>query len=508
MHPIDRLSSLLGQASAKARSNRRPVLVSVIERVAAVDPLAALAAAARDARHDRNAAVAELCTPRMYWTRPADRFALAGLGAAVTLAPEGADRFATIDREWSTLMSDAMIHDDSAGVAGAGPALMGGFAFDPEGPRTDPWREFPAAHLFVPRLQLVLTQGDCWLTTTLVVGIDGQPDTEPDVLARLRASFLGGDTSGSESRAAQFVDETLAHTDVRDAREWRATVREAVAAVRSGRLEKVVLAREVLASARRDFDVENALRQLQAQHPTCYVFGCWHGDSVFVGATPERLVRADGRDIQASSLAGSVSRGASPEEDAYNAAQLLESAKDRAEHEIVRRALCTGLERLCDYVMADDCPALLTLPNVHHLHTAVHARLRAGHTLLQVVAQLHPTPAVGGDPRNAALRFIREHEKMDRGWYAAPIGWLQGDRGEFAVALRSALVTGSEARLFAGCGVVADSDPYQEYAESLLKLRPMEAALAASVVPEDSDVIDTADSAEDTAPAACGGASS
>jgi isochorismate synthase EntC len=137
---------------------------------------------------------------------------------------------------------------------------------------------------------------------------------------------------------------------------------------------------------------------------------------------------------------------------------------------------------LCDDVTAADGPALLSLPNVHHLHTAVRARLRDPHTILQLVAQLHPTPAVGGAPRNAALRFIREHEQMDRGWYAAPIGWLQRNRGEFAVALRSALVTGAQASLFAGCGVVADSDPDQEYAESLLKLRPMESALAAAAI--------------------------
>jgi isochorismate synthase EntC len=146
----------------------------------------------------------------------------------------------------------------------------------------------------------------------------------------------------------------------------------------------------------------------------------------------------------------------------------------------VRQALCTGLARLGDDVTASDEPALLSLPHVHHLYTAVRARLRDPHTILQLVAQLHPTPAVGGEPRNAALRFIREHEKMDRGWYAAPIGWLQRDHGEFAVALRSALIQGAAASLFAGCGVVADSDPDQEYAESLLKLRPMQAALAAA----------------------------
>ena len=497
MPGADRLSSLLVRAGARARAIRRPVLVSVVEQVAAVDPLDGLESAFRAGAGEGDS-TARILSPRMYWSRPADRFTLAGLGSAVTLAPEGADRFATVDREWNTLIADAMIEDDSGGAAGAGPALMGGFAFDPEGPRTEPWREFPAAHLFVPRLQLMLTDGGCWLTTTLLVGLDGNSDVAPGVLDRVREWLLAGDTAARGSSTAESDEETLAHTDVRDPREWRATVREAVTAIHAGRIEKVVLAREVMAAARQDVDVAAALRQLQSDHPTCYIFGCWHEASVFIGATPERLARADGLNVQASSLAGSVSRGSSAAEDAMNSASLLASAKDRAEHEIVRRALCTGLERLCDDVTADDGPSLLSLPNVHHLHTAVRARLRAGHTLLQVVAQLHPTPAVGGAPRNAALRFIREHEKMDRGWYAGPIGWVQRDRGEFAVALRSALVSGSEALMFAGCGIVADSDPGQEFAESLLKLRPMESALAAAC---------SADSADEPAQAACGGAS-
>ncbi len=484
MSRTDRLNSLLALAAERARTNRRRVLVSMVERVLPEYPLNALERAALAAVAD--CATAKLIATRMYWTRPDDDFALAGLGAAVTLTPEGADRFATIDREWSTLIDDALIDDPSGGTPGAGPALMGGFAFDPEGPRTALWRDFPAAHLIVPRLQIVLTGPDCWLTTTVLVRADGQQDVDPTVLARLRDEILGSDHGDAEPTASVNADDTITCTDTRDASDWRETVRDAVTAISAGRLEKVVLARGVRASAAHDFDVMTALRQLRSEHPSCYVFGFWHGDSAFVGATPERLVRVDGRNVRASSLAGSAPRGETQQEDTELAGQLLASTKNRTEHEIVRQALRTGLERLCDDVTAAEEPALLSLPHVHHLHTAVHARLRAGHSLLQLVAQLHPTPAVGGAPRNAALRFIREHEKMDRGWYAAPIGWLQRDCGEFAVALRSALVIGADAVLFAGCGIVADSDPDQEYAESLLKLRPMETALAVALAPEEA----------------------
>jgi isochorismate synthase EntC len=163
------------------------------------------------------------------------------------------------------------------------------------------------------------------------------------------------------------------------------------------------------------------------------------------------------------------------------AAGLRSSTKDRNEHEFVRTALQSGLAELCDDITADDEPSILSVSQVHHLHTAVRGKLRAGHSLLELVARLHPTPAVGGQPRDAALRFIREHEQLDRGWYAAPIGWLHRNHGEFAVGLRSALMTGRSASLFAGCGIVADSIPGEEYTESLLKLRPMEMALSASV---------------------------
>ena len=494
----ERLESLLNEArvrtagtrTAGTRSARGCSMVSVIEKIADVDPLVSLARV--DGLSATDPRIATLARTRMYWTRPVDSFAIAGIGAAELLAPDGADRFATVDRDWKSLLATASVDDPSGSVHEAGPALMGGFAFDPEGPHSEAWSDFAAANLFVPLLQVVRTELGCWLTTTVIAG-ESAPAVDYDLIARVRETVLEAiiETPGDASapgRSRAVACEKLSLTDSRAAAGWRATVQDAVAAIGPGRIQKVVLAREVRATAQDDFDVIAALQHLRDSHATSYVFGYWSGTSVFIGATPERLVRVDGSQVQASSLAGSVSRGATPEQDASQAAALLASDKDRAEHEFVRRALFTGLARLCDEVRADDVPSLLSLSNVHHLHTAVHARLRSGHSLLQLVAQLHPTPAVGGEPRNNALRFIREHEGMDRGWYAAPIGWIQRDRGEFAVALRSALVQGDSALMFAGCGVVADSDPDQEYAESLLKLRPMEAALSAACAARDDSL--------------------
>jgi len=492
MSSAARLAALLDVARLRARAAGRAVLVSIVERAPLIDPLAALESVVRAAASDRG--IAEHVTAgRMYWTRPADDLALAGVGAAAECSASGPGRFAAVDRGWAALCEHAQVGDPSDSAPGTGPVLMGGFAFTPEGPRDAHWQGFPAALLTLPRLQLATHGGACWTTTNLLVDADGRPEVDPAALARLRACLLGAPAGGTRAMAAGSNgaglhdagpdDTTLTCTNAFPAAEWRALVGDAVGAIQSGTLEKVVLARAVRAAPRgpHPFDVGATVRHLRANHPDCYVFACWRGTGAFVGASPERLVRLDGRRVQASSLAGSARRGATPAEDASLAAELLASAKDRAEHEVVRRVLCAALRELCDDVTAPAEPSLLTLGNVHHLLTAVRARLRPGRSLLDLVARLHPTPAVGGAPREAALHFLRQRERLDRGWYAAPVGWVGRDGGEFAVGLRSALVRGREAWLYAGCGIVADSDPDAEYAESLLKLRPMQLALAAGL---------------------------
>lgn len=274
------------------------------------------------------------------------------------------------------------------------------------------------------------------------------------------------------------LSQTLGEESGVRAAHWQASVAEAADAVRRGEFAKVVLARAERLEAEAPFDVAAALGRLRAAYPTCYVFAVARDDAVFLGATPERLVRLQGGEVRATCLAGSTPRGATREEDAALGAGLLASAKDRLEHAIVVEALRDALDGLCDEFEMPDEPTLLSVRNVHHLYTPIVARPRDGVTLLDLIERAHPTPAVGGAPRDVALRFIREREGLDRGWYAGPVGWVGVDGGgEFAVALRSALVRGAEATLFAGCGIVADSDPATEYAESMVKLRPMLGAL-------------------------------
>ncbi|MGA7670616.1 MAG: isochorismate synthase [Nitrolancea sp.] len=304
------------------------------------------------------------------------------------------------------------------------------------------------------------------------------PDSDPSAEARRLIEERDRWLEAASSAPITAEGGTVRLSETRPAADWQQVVADASAAIRDGQAEKIVLAREVRLQSETPFDVSYALQRLVAAYPTCYVFAFGHGEKTFLGATPERLVHVEDGDLEAACLAGSERRGATPEEDRELGEALLASAKDREEHAIVVRALRDGLSGLCDQLIAPDEPELLSVSNVHHLFTPISARLRAGVCILDAVERLHPTPAVGGYPRETALAFIREHEGMDRGWYASPIGWVGPDGGgEFAVALRSGLVDGSTAFLFAGCGIMGDSDPRREYDESWLKFRPMLSAL-------------------------------
>jgi isochorismate synthase len=259
---------------------------------------------------------------------------------------------------------------------------------------------------------------------------------------------------------------------------WDRLVGLFAGAVGRGRLDKVVLARRVDLRSPMEIDVENALRRLAAGAPESTIYAFVRGGRTFLGATPERLVRTAGRDFETVAIAGSAARGTTAAQDAALAAALLASEKEREEHAVVVEMLRTSLAPLAETLEVGATPRILPLRDVQHLVTVVRGRLREEAGLLGLAERLHPTPAVGGEPRALALDMIAEHEGIERGWYAGPIGWLGADGdGELMVALRCGLVAGRDATLFAGCGIVADSDPEREWEESRMKLRPIVSAL-------------------------------
>jgi salicylate biosynthesis isochorismate synthase/menaquinone-specific isochorismate synthase len=251
-----------------------------------------------------------------------------------------------------------------------------------------------------------------------------------------------------------------------------------VAAIRQGRLEKVVLAREVNVQAPGPYDAGAVLGLLREEFPSCYVFAVGRGDAVFLAASPELLVRREGQRASTVALAGSIGRSADPAVDDHLGERLLRSAKDREENAIVARRISQVLSPHAVWVTAAPEPVLVKVANIQHLATPIRAQLATPVPVVELAGALHPTPAVGGEPRAAATELIPALEGLDRGWYAGAIGWTDGTGdGELCVALRCALLRGAEARLYAGCGIVRDSDPAAELAETEIKLGALLPAL-------------------------------
>jgi menaquinone-specific isochorismate synthase len=270
------------------------------------------------------------------------------------------------------------------------------------------------------------------------------------------------------------------HDGSLSAPQWERAVGAAVARIKAGGLLKVVLARDLLVTASAGIDERLLLSRLTARYPDCYTFAC----AGLVGATPELLIKRQGRQISSLVLAGTMPRSRDPAEDTALGAALLASAKEAEEHEYAAASVRDALAPLCDRLTVAQQPSLLRLANVQHLATAVTGRLatvrRPGtvHSVLALADALHPPAAVCGTPTETAMELIRELEGMDRGRYAGPVGWVDTrGNGEWGIALRCATVDGDQARLFAGCGIVAGSDPAAELAEAQAKFRPMRFAL-------------------------------
>lgn len=357
----------------------------------------------------------------------------------------------------------------------AGPVWMGGFAFAPDGGRAAHWSSFPPALMMVPELSIVRTGEDAYLTVAARVGSGDDPERP---LARLRSRL-----SSLRDRPLPLLDpHPTGEVAIRSARppeEFERAVERATERIRAGELEKAVLAREVVVEAPHAHDPAALYGALRDLFPSCFCFCCGTAEGAFVGASPELLVRRSGAVAATVALAGSARRSADPAVDAHLGEQLLRSAKDRREHEIVARRVERALRPHAVWVEAAPEPGIVRVANVQHLATPIHAQLAEPRSAIELAGLVHPTPAVGGEPRKAALAAIEELEGMDRGWYAGPVGWMDAaEDGELCVALRSALLRDRTARLYAGSGIVADSNPADELAETEIKLEALLPLLA------------------------------
>jgi len=406
--------------------------------------------------------VARLPEPAsMAWIRRGEGLTGWGEVARVSL-PAGEDRF-TAGEKWLTELFDGAEVTDGVGLPGCGPVAFGSFTFDPTS---------EGSVLIVPGAVLGRAAGRSWLTT---IGTRPPSRTAPAPAVPVPAA------------PAPAPGELRWHDGSLTAPQWQHAVRAAVARIQAGDLSKVVLARDLYATASAGIDTRALLARLARRYPDCWTFSC----AGLVGATPELYIRRVGPDVRSLVLAGTTPRGGSQAEDEALGAALLASTKDVEEHRYAVADVRRALAPLCSRLDIDDQPWLLRLANLQHLATAVTGRLTglpqpAGAaaalgehaSALALAAALHPTAAVCGTPAGAAMELIRELEGMDRRRYAGPVGWVDArGNGEWGIALRCAELDGPRARLFAGCGIVADSDPVAELAETQVKFRPMQDAL-------------------------------
>ena len=452
--PLDGLGEKLDALAERWDGSSRR-LISATVGIECNDPVGAVVAA-------------RLASDRWFaWEEPARKFALAGLGSAAEVVSRGRARFSDLSRECADALRDRLSDEPSGLPAGAGPVWTGGLAFADDGGSSPHWSSLPPALLVLPELSIV-RDGNFTFATASAMLAPGEDPAKPLAALRARLAALG-------DRQLPMLDPAaIGQVRLESAAEPSAyveAVARAVEHIRAGELSKVVLAREVRAEAPRAYDAAALFGALRELFPSCYCFCVGTPEAAFIGASPELLVRRRGAGAQTVALAGSTRRSADPAVDDHLGEQLSRSAKNRSEHDIVVRRIERALRPHSVWVEAVREPVLIKVANIQHLATPIHAQLADPRSAVELAGMLHPTPAVGGEPGPEAEAAIPELEDLDRGWYAGPVGWMDAvEDGEFCVALRSALIRDRMAHLFAGAGIVADSDPEAELAETELKL--------------------------------------
>ena len=424
-------------------------MVGVTVKMEQIDPLAFFAAGET-----------LFCGQRFYWSDYSHERTFVGLGHAHVIKSEEKtkERFREVESAWRQMVEDAFIE-------GKGPLMFGGFAFDPLKRSAEHWNDFPSAQFVVPTFLLTKQRDETWLTVNIVHESLDQLEEMIDLLFTIHDDI--------EWHRAYVVEKEEVACD-----RWMHAVHRATDLIQSGMIEKVVLARELFLSFSERIDRSHVLRSLREQQPRSYIFAFENGSACFIGASPEQLVKKNGKICETACLAGSIRRGHTIKEDEELGQRLLADDKNRREHAFVVDMIEQAMNEVCTEVVVPSEPTLLKMRHIQHLYTPVHGRVKEGISIFSLVERLHPTPALGGFPKEKAVQTIREIEPLDRGWYAAPIGWVDADgNGEFAVAIRSALLDTNEAHLFAGCGIVAHSDPRSEYEETNVKFKAMLLAL-------------------------------
>ncbi|WP_341985433.1 isochorismate synthase [Rossellomorea oryzaecorticis] len=452
-------------AMEKAKKYQHPVLFSIVEKIDSVDPLSFY-----------NEGISLFKGTRFLWKDRDHTITIAGLGSTKTISTEDdRDQFFAVEKEWKRFINEGVILSPENWI-GTGPLLFGGFRFDPLNKRSLEWNDFENGTLQVPSFMLTKSKEADYLTLNMLCGPEHDEESLNEMI------FLKDEII----RKAKFpsVPEEASVINIEDYKpqEWKNSVQNVVDELKDGEMEKVVLARKCKVSFEAPITSDFVLDNLWKQQPDSFIFSFEQNKSCFIGATPERLVKKTGEEVLSTCLAGSIARGSSLDEDEKFGEELLNDEKNRYEHHLVVENIHQALEPFCNELSMPAKPGLMKMKDIQHLYTPVVGRAAAQTSLLNMIEKLHPTPALGGVPRDRALHVIRQEEKMDRGLYAGPVGWMDAyGNGEFAVAIRSGLLHEDESYLYAGCGIVADSDPESEFLETQMKFRSMLRALGGNI---------------------------
>ena len=449
------LASLLDEALESAVRRKGRTLTSVTVPVDCADPVAVVFAS-------RRASQKWFC-----WDQPDRGVVIAALGEVTSVLSRGPNRFREVAAECAHISGEAVVRSIGPDNALTGPTWVGGFAFSDGGAESPDWSSFEPAAMTLPEISFSRDRSATTMTVNLMV--EQGDDT------RVVSTELAARVAALRSADLPMIDPHPSHRpsieSTRTPSQFEDSVSAAVERIRTGEIEKVVLAREVVVRAGSAHDPAAIFAAIREGFPACFNFCVGTPEAAFIGASPELLVRCAGRSVSTVALAGSTRRSSDPAVDDHLAQKLLSSSKDRGEQGLVVAGIVKAMSRLSVWVEAAEDPEIVKVANIQHLATPVVAQLAQPRTAIELAGILHPTAAVGGEPWKKASRVMDDVEGLDRGWYAGPVGWMDGSGdGEFCVALRSALLRDREAHLFAGVGVVADSDPASELAETEMKL--------------------------------------
>lgn len=434
--------------------NNKPTLFSWTKEIEPVDMLEVFEVAE------------SLGKDRIYWRNHIGSLTFVGIGSVEEITARE-KRFQQLQQKWDEILQQSVIHNPYSDV-GTGLVTLGGMSFDPLRPQSKLWEKYPTSKLTIPEYIFVHSKDRFYLTVNRYVDVYDELNELNETIRKDEETLL------HSNRKLKRTQHQIIEKKEIEPETWKETVKDAVEEIKQVKAKKIVLAREMRIQLNEKAHIPLLLKKLLETQPNSYIFAFEQGDNCFLGATPERLVQVEGEKLLSTCLAGTARRGKTIKEDEQIANELLNDQKNREEHDYVVKMIKESIEPYCENINIPDEPVVLRLRNLQHLYTPVTAKLKRQFSVFNIIEKLHPTPALGGVPKEKALQFIREHELLDRGWYGAPIGWLDSnENSEFAVAIRSGLVQNDEVSLFAGCGVMRDSTPEMEYEETNMKFLPM-----------------------------------